>query len=45
LIADLAMVWRWGPLDGWQLTGTELRWWAEQSRRIAAERRAAADDE
>ena len=39
LIADLTRFWGWGPHDAWGLTGTQLIWWAEQSRRIAERER------
>ena len=32
LIADLTRFWGWGPHDAWGLTGTQLIWWAEQSK-------------
>jgi hypothetical protein len=34
LIADLTRFWGWGPRDAWDLTGTEMLWWAEQANRI-----------
>jgi hypothetical protein len=36
VIADLTHWWHWGPQDAWGLTGTELMWWLEQTRRIVA---------
>jgi hypothetical protein len=44
LIADLTRFWSWGPHDAWSLTGTQLRWWAEQTIRIAERERPIRND-
>jgi hypothetical protein len=39
LIADLAWIWKWGPNEAFELTGTQLLWWLEQTNRIIARQR------
>jgi hypothetical protein len=35
LTADLARFWHWGPVEAFELTGTQLMWWLDQANRIA----------